>query len=341
MTGYFGVYGMATYTPPSTYTFQGVTYNGLPLIDIGLAQLYAADTTLSETGQGDGSYTVTFAWNEQAVYGPGNPQFDGDTETVVGPALHVCKRTKNNAIASPYDPRVHKLTEYLVVNGLITGQRDVRIMGASNSDLTSTASTTATGNSTASNVTSVGATAPLASSGGLTPVISIASPIPVADGGTGTATPALVAGTGITIAGVWPDNMISSTGSGVSAVTASAPLSSTGGGTPNISLSIPLPIADGGTGTATPALVAGTGITLSGAWPDTTISASASGSTTLGTLTDIDFTTLGPGKVLAAVASSGKPYSFIALTAANISLGLTAEDGTQLTAESGLLLYSN
>jgi hypothetical protein len=39
---------------------------------------------------------------------------------------------------------------------------------------------------------------------------------------------------------------------------------------------LPLPIADGGTGTSTPGLVAGTNITITGAWPDQTIAASSS-----------------------------------------------------------------
>jgi hypothetical protein len=61
----------------------------------------------------------------------------------------------------------------------------------------------------------------------------------------------------------------------VTGVTATVPLSSTGGAAPNISLTNPLPIVNGGTGTATPGLVAGTNITLTGVWPNTTINSSA------------------------------------------------------------------
>ena len=39
----------------------------------------------------------------------------------------------------------------------------------------------------------------------------------------------------------------------------------------NLILTNPLPVADGGTGTITPALVAGTNITITGTWPDQTI----------------------------------------------------------------------
>ena len=87
-------------------------------------------------------------------------------------------------------------------------------------------------------------------------IVTLAHPLAVTSGGTGTATPALVAGTGITITGTWPDNTITNS----SAYAA---------------LADPLPVAHGGTGTATPALVAGTGITLSGTWPNNTITNSS------------------------------------------------------------------
>lgn len=75
---------------------------------------------------------------------------------------------------------------------------------------------------------------------------------PVANGGTGTATPALVQGSGVTISGAWPNQTISATGLGgtVTSVTASAPLASSGGTTPNISFTGVLPTANGGTGNA-------------------------------------------------------------------------------------------
>jgi hypothetical protein len=76
--------------------------------------------------------------------------------------------------------------------------------------------------------------------------------LPVAHGGTSTNTPALVAGTGISITGTWPAQTINSTSN-------------------YATLADPLPIAHGGTGTTTPALIAGTGISISGVWPGQTI----------------------------------------------------------------------
>ena len=108
----------------------------------------------------------------------------------------------------------------------------------------------------------------------------------VANGGTGTATPALVAGTNVTITGTWPNQTVNSSGT-VTSVAATVPafLSIAGSpittsGTLAITYSgTALPIANGGTGTTTPALVAGTNITISGTWPNQTINASGGSGT--------------------------------------------------------------
>jgi hypothetical protein len=120
-------------------------------------------------------------------------------------------------------------------------------------------------------VTSVGAAAPITSTGGSTPIIGLETPLPIADGGTGTATPALIAGAGIDITGTDFDWTVSSTATGtVVEVTATAPIQSSGGIDPNISLQIPLEEAYGGTGVTAVLLTAGTGIDISGTWPDNT-----------------------------------------------------------------------
>lgn len=60
----------------------------------------------------------------------------------------------------------------------------------------------------------------------------------VVNGGSGTATPALVAGSNVTITGTWPNQTINSSNPGgtVTSVTATAPVVSTGGTTPVISM---------------------------------------------------------------------------------------------------------
>lgn len=60
----------------------------------------------------------------------------------------------------------------------------------------------------------------------------------------------------------------------VTGVTATAPITSSGGTAPNIALTTPLATTFGGTGTASPGLVAGTNITITGSWPNNTINAS-------------------------------------------------------------------
>ena len=61
--------------------------------------------------------------------------------------------------------------------------------------------------------------------------------LPVGRGGSGTATPALVQGTGITISGSWPNQTIAANNAGtVTSVTGTAPVVSSGGATPAISM---------------------------------------------------------------------------------------------------------
>ncbi len=140
-------------------------------------------------------------------------------------------------------------------------------------------------------VTSVGASAPLASSGGTTPTISLTGTIPVANGGTGTTS---LTSNGILLGGGTGSITATATGtsgqvltsngtsaptfqalpSSVSSVGASAPLASSGGTTPTISLTGTIPVANGGTGS-------GTALTPGGVLYGS--SATASGTTSAGT----------------------------------------------------------
>jgi hypothetical protein len=134
--------------------------------------------------------------------------------------------------------------------------------------------------------------------------------LPIAKGGTGTATPALVAGAGISITGTWPANTITNTspasalgdpvtiahgGSGTAtpALVAGAAISITGtwpantitNTSPASALGDPVTVAHGGSGTATPALVAGSGIAITGTWPANTITNSSAYATLADPLT--------------------------------------------------------
>ena len=139
--------------------------------------------------------------------------------------------------------------------------------------------------------------------------------LPVANGGTGTATPSLVQGTNVTITGTWPNQTIAATGGGgggtpggsttqvqynnagsfggitgattngtaltlvapVLGTPASATLTNATGLPLTTGVTGLLPIANGGTGTATPSLVQGSNIAITGTWPNQTIATTGSG----------------------------------------------------------------
>ena len=103
--------------------------------------------------------------------------------------------------------------------------------------------------------------------------------LPVANGGNGTATPSLVAGTNVSITGTWPNQTVASTGSsGVTSFSAGStgltPATATTGA---VTLAGTLAVANGGTGTSTPGLVAGTNVSITGTWPNQTINSSGGG----------------------------------------------------------------
>jgi len=73
------------------------------------------------------------------------------------------------------------------------------------------------GSGTVQSVNVVGGTTGLTTSGGpvtTSGVITLDGVLNIANGGTGTATPALVAGTNVTITGTWPNQTINSSGGG-------------------------------------------------------------------------------------------------------------------------------
>jgi hypothetical protein len=81
------------------------------------------------------------------------------------------------------------------------------------------------------------------------------------------------------------------------------------------------PVANGGTGTATPSLIAGSGVTVSGSWPNQTITATGSG----GTVTSV----AGTG------SANGLSLSGTVTSTGNITLGgaVTSLTTTNFTVE--------
>jgi hypothetical protein len=86
----------------------------------------------------------------------------------------------------------------------------------------------------------------------------------------------------------------------------------------SLTLGSPLPIASGGTATATPALVQGTGVTITGTWPNQTINATGTG----GTVTSVS----GTGTV------NGISLSGSVTTSGSLTLG-GALSGVDLTSQ--------
>jgi hypothetical protein len=125
-----------------------------------------------------------------------------------------------------------------------------------------------TASGTVTSVDVSGGTTGLTTSGG--PVtgsgtITIAGTLAVANGGTGTATPALVQGANVTITGTWPNQTIAAAAPGTGTVTAVSVVSanglagtSSGGATPALTLSTSVTGVLKGNGTAISAATAGT-----------------------------------------------------------------------------------
>lgn len=104
-------------------------------------------------------------------------------------------------------------------------------------------------------------------------------PLSKANGGNGTATPAITGGTGITVGGSWPAQ--------------------------SVALTTPVSVANGGTGTGSPGLVAGTNVTITGsAWPNQTINSTGGGSSAISSYTTARYYQLGNTASAAGAAAT-------------------------------------
>ena len=134
--------------------------------------------------------------------------------------------------------------------------------------------------------------------------------LPKANGGTGTATPGIVAGTNVTVSGAWPNQTINSTASGTGTVT-SVSVTTGSGVSGSVSNATTTPAISLTLGAITPASVASTG-----AVTGSNLSGTNTGDQTI-TLTG-DVTGTGTGNVASTLAASGVTAG--SYTAANITV---------------------
>ena len=169
--------------------------------------------------------------------------------------------------------------------------------------------------------------------------LTLSTALPVASGGTGTATPSLVAGTNVTITGTWPNQTVaaaSSSGTVTSVALSGGTTGLTVTGSPittagTITLAGTLAVANGGTGTASPSLVAGTNITITGTWPNQTVTAASGGG---GTVTSVAATVPSifsiSGSPITTSGTLAMTYSGTALPVVNGGTGETSYTNGQL-----------
>ena len=163
-------------------------------------------------------------------------------------------------------------------------------------------------------VTSVTATAPVASTGGTTPVISMSAASALADG-------YLTSTDWSTFNNKQPAGSYLVSG-GALGTPSSGTLTNVTGLPLSTGVTGLLPITNGGTGTATPALVAGTNVSITGSWPNQTINASSTG----GTVTSVSVVS---ANGLAGTVSN--PTTTPAITLSTTQTGILTGNGTSIS----------
>ena len=73
-----------------------------------------------------------------------------------------------------------------------------------------------------------------------------------------------------------------------------------------------LPVANGGTGTATPSIVAGTNVTVTGTWPNQTIAASGGGGSPGGSTTQVQYNNAGAFGGITGATTNGTALTLVA-----------------------------
>ena len=248
---------------------------------------------------------------EQAITGLGNPVFTSDADLTIdltdllGPALQTARALMLNATSTTaltatralVVPTIEK--QYLVQNST-TGGQSITVKTSAGTGITipngAKMHLFVNGTNVIDAVSHFSA-------------LTLGAALPVTSGGTGVTAST---GTGSVVLSNSPTLVTPALGTPSSGTLTNAtglPLST---GVTGL-----LPVANGGTGTATPALVEGTNITITGTWPNQTINAA------------------GVGNLTGAVTSVGTVTSLGSFSSANLAAALTDETG------SGAAVFAN
>jgi hypothetical protein len=248
---------------------------------------------------------------EQAITGLSNPVFTSDANLTIdltdllGPALQVPRAlvlnaTSTGALTATRNLVVPTIQKQYIVQNNTSGGQSILVKTAAGTGIT-----VPNGAKMHLYVNGVNVIDAVSHFSALT----LGTALPVASGGTGVTTST---GTGNNVLSDSPTLVTPALGTPSSATLTNAtglPLST---GVTGL-----LPVANGGTGTATPALVQGTNITITGTWPNQTINAA------------------GVGNLTGAVTSVGTATSLGSFTSANLAGALTDETG------SGAAVFAN
>jgi hypothetical protein len=241
---------------------------------------------------------------EQAITGLGNPIFTSDADLTIdltdllGPALQTARAlvlnvTSTGSLSATRALVVPTIQKQYIVQNNTTGGQSITVKTAAGTGIT--VPNGARMHLYVNGVNVVNAVSHFSA-------LTLGAALPVTSGGTGVTTST---GTGNVVLSNSPTLVTPALGtpsSGTLTNVTGLPLST---GVTGL-----LPVANGGTGTAAPALVAGTNVTITGSWPNQTINAA------------------GVGNLTGAVTSVGTATSLGSFSSADLAGALTDETGS-------------
>ncbi len=221
VNGQTGAVSVGTVTSVAMTVPTGLSISGTPITTSGTLALtfasgYSIPTDVNQTNWTT-AYTQTQQWNggsTNLVAATGRTSLGGTTVgqsmfTLVNPSAITFPRFNADNTVSALDAADFRTA---IGAGTSSTTGTVTSVGGTGTvnGITLTGTVTSTGNLTLGGTLS-----------GVSLTTQVSGTLPVANGGTGTTTPALVAGSNVTISGTWPNQTINATASGGSVTTVS------------------------------------------------------------------------------------------------------------------------